>query len=355
MALPQLNNKKAILYMGLLTLQFGMQPMLTAKFTPKTINRSTVIVVQEAIKFIFATSMLFLTNGVQSAMKDWSISSWVKVALIPAGLYTVQNTAALMAYQHLDGVTFNVLNQTKTLSAALCCYIIMGTKQSSMQMVALWMLLLSAMIIERILSLDSLYALLLIQGDREKGSRNIFSSTLMSTIPSTNTKHYTHGVLPVLLASFISGLAGAISQKNLQSNHQQGGSSGGGRNPYLFSAELCIASLLLLALSITMSSDGVRILEQGFFHEWTPGTLIPIITNSMGGIVVGLVTKYAGSVKKGFALIFGMLLTAVVQGTLEGGYVTMEEIIGGLVAALSLWIHATHPYVKPLAGKTKTD
>lgn len=261
--------------------------------------------------------------------KGWSITSWVKVAAVPAGLYTVQNTAALLAYQHLDGVTFNVLNQTKTLSAALCCYLLMGRKQSGAQMLSLLLLLSSALIIENIISID------FISGGRSN-NRDVEEVQL-------SARHFTHGVAPVLFASFISGLAGAISQKNLQSASGCGNS--GGRNPYLFSSELCVASLIGLSVSMLFSDDGERISSNGFFDEWTPQTFIPIVANSIGGIVVGLVTKYAGSVRKGFALIFGMLFTGFIQSKMDSnGAISKEQIIGGLIAAFSLWMHATNPY-----------
>jgi UDP-sugar transporter A1/2/3 len=334
--------------MALLTVQFGMQPMLTAKYTSKTVIRSTVIFIQEAIKFTFAIFMLITSGGFRTALKDWSISSWIKVAAIPAGLYTVQNTAALMAYQHLDGVTFNVLNQTKTLSAALCCYLIMGRKQSKVQIVALFMLLISALINEHIVSLDVIlhvwkHGFLDVRSFSSIPlSLSSLDSSLNSSSSTETTKHLTHGVIPVLLASFLSGLAGAISQKNLQSSCGSG--EKGGRNPYLFSAELCVASLMILSISMKFSDDGDKIQQYGFFHHWTPETLIPIVTNAIGGIVVGLVTKYAGSVRKGFALIFGMLLTGFIQSSLERNPVTREEIVGGLLASVSLWMHATHSY-----------
>ena len=95
-------------------------------------------------------------------IQDWSIASWIRVAVLPAGLYTIQNSAALLAYQHLDGITFNVLNQTKTLSAALCCYLLIGRKQSSVQIISLFLLLISALIIENMISIDFL------GGGREK-------------------------------------------------------------------------------------------------------------------------------------------------------------------------------------------
>ena len=92
------------------------------------------------------------------------------------------------------------------------------------------------------------------------------------------------------------------------------------------------------------SQDGRDIREKGFFHNWTPQTLIPITTNALGGIIVGLVTKYAGSVKKGFALIFGLLVSGVLQSfTEEDKTVSFEQVVGGILASLSLWMYGAFP------------
>lgn len=230
--------------------------------------------------------------------------------------------AALQAYQNLDALTFNVLNQTKTLSAALCCYLVMGRKQSIVQVFSLFLLLLAALIMERLVTLESLFS----------------SGGVAIEVPEWGSKHWTHGVAPVMLASFISGLSGALSQKFLQAQ-------GGGRNPYLFSMELCAASILILSGSLLFSADGQKIAEQGFWGGWTLATFIPILTNSIGGITVGLVIKYAGSVRKGFALIFGIFLSGVVQTLVADVGVTQEQAVGGILAAVSLWIHATNPHV----------
>jgi UDP-sugar transporter A1/2/3 len=139
-------------------------------------------------------------------------------------------------------------------------------------------------------------------------------------------------VAPVLFASFLSGLAGALSQKNLQ--------AGDGRNPYLFSMELCAASSLILTLSLLISPDGKLIRQEGFWgDDWNYKVFIPIVTNAVGGILVGLVTKYAGSVRKGFALIFGIFLS----GLLQSESLSNEQVVGGVLAAVSLWMHAVNP------------
>ena len=312
-------NREAVLYMVLLSLQFAFQPFLTRKFTPTTICRSTVILMQELLKLFLAFVMLCVSGAYESSVTGWNISTWIRVAFVPAALYAVQSMAALMAYQTLDALTFNVLNQTKTLSAALCCYLVMRRRQSCMQIISLFILLLSALVMENIVPLNFM------------GEGSEIEIKLES-------HHWTHGVLPIMLASFISGLAGALVQKNLQAQ-------GGGRNSYLLTMELSAASALILCVSLTMSPDGKTIVEQGFWHGWMPETWIPILTQSLGGIVVGLVIKHAGSVRKGFALIFGMFLSGLVQAFVTHEGVSIEQGIGGFLAALSLWMHVSHPYV----------
>jgi len=274
----------------------------------------------------------------RSLFQGWSIRSWLSVALLPAALYSVQNLAALCAYQNLDALTFNVLNQTKTLSAALCCYLVMGRKQSPLQILSLLLLLLSALVIEGIVPVDR-GQLLLLMGSSSNSDTTTISSQASSDVEKAQSqaRHFTHGVAPVLVASFISGLAGALSQKNLQA-------AGGGRNAYLFSMELCAASTIILGFSLLLSPDGQEIAANGFWQGWTPNTFIPIFMNAVGGIVVGLVTKYAGAVRKGFALILGIFLSGVIQAVLQPDQqITKNQMVGGLLAAVSLYLHATNP------------
>ena len=356
--------------------------MLAKKFTPPSVCRSSVILVQEGIKFLIASFMLYSSGNFKPAISDWTISSWLQVAFLPAALYSVQNLAALLAYQNLDALTFNVLNQTKTLSAALCCYLVIGRKQSKAQIAALFLLLTSALVIEKVIKIDALFSLIAPPSpptlppplEEEVKKANIFQNVFKgfgkkAEIPEVNnpaseaietvartSRHLTHGVAPVLLASFISGLAGALSQKNLQSSGGKDKKKSNGRNSYLFTMELCAASYIFLFFTLLRSDDGQFISENGFFYNWNVHTLIPIVSNALGGIIVGLVTKYAGSVRKGFALIFGILLSGILQAMIGigedvensgGSGVSKEQIVGGIMAGISLWAHATHPYTSP--------
>jgi len=349
-------SKTAITCMSLLAIQFGIQPILVRKYTPQTIVRSSVVLVQELVKFVIAGTIYFTGTTKETREKDyndWSIKTWIALAGIPAFLYTIQNIAALMAYQNLEALTFNVLNQTKILSAALSCYFVLGKRQSSMQVFSLCILIMSTLVIEQILNPKAYKSLL---------SGSAFKSMSGSFSLSGASRRVTHGVIPLLLASFISGIAGACCQRCTQGGTSKvWGKKGRStkatvtrppRDVYLFSIELGAASVILLLANLVMSSSGRDIIRSGtFFSNWTPETFIPVLTNSIGGILVGLVTKHAGSVRKGFALIFGLLLSGIFQAMLGGSGIRAHQIVGGLLAATSLWMHTTNPYKPPPVSK----
>ncbi len=339
---------KPALYMTLLALQFACQPILTKKFTPKSINRSTVVMCQDVVKVIITYVALLTTGTWSKAIQGWSIRSWITVAGIPAFLYSIQNFATLVAYQNLLPLTFNVLNQTKTLSAALCCYIFMGKVQSKMQIVSLVLLFVSACIIEKLIPLRK---------SSSSSNPNLTGKNESNTQTGEDNKSHVEGVAAVITASLISGLAGALSQRSLQCQKSIANAATsataaviGGRNSYLFTMEIAIASLCFMTLTTFFSSDGKRIRVNGFFDHWTLRTIIPIITNAMGAILVGLVIKYAGAVKKGFALIFGLVLSGILQAYVASNSdgdgeskISFEQIVGGSLAAISMWMYNSFP------------
>jgi UDP-sugar transporter A1/2/3 len=94
-------------------------------------------------KIIIGTiSLLAEPESVRAEIrKNWSLVDSLKVAALPATLYAIQNVMIQYGYQLLDSMSFNLINQTKTLSAALFLFVLLGQKQSSMQMFALLLLL----------------------------------------------------------------------------------------------------------------------------------------------------------------------------------------------------------------------
>lgn len=190
---------QAIISMALLALQFGIQPSVTKKYTSPEIIKSTVIFLQEVVKLVIAVVGISISSdGWSKVVKGWSVESWLRLSMLPATIYLVQNMCSLLAYQNLDAITYNVLNQTKTLSAAMCCYFLLGKRQSSMQMVALVLLLISALVMEGLLPMDAF--------------STSYWNDKINTEPDQpiSPRRLTHGVIPIMVASFLSGLAGYV-------------------------------------------------------------------------------------------------------------------------------------------------
>ena len=61
----------AVLCMSLLAIQFGIQPILVRRYTPQTIVRSSVILVQEVVKFIIAGGIYLSGTGKERRRKDF--------------------------------------------------------------------------------------------------------------------------------------------------------------------------------------------------------------------------------------------------------------------------------------------
>ena len=66
---------------------------------------------------------------------------------------------------------------------------------------------------------------------------------------------------------------------------------------------------------------------------WTASAFIPVVSQALGGIIVGLVTKRLGGISKGFAIVGGLVLTGALQSAVEGRLLSAE-----LYVALALVI-----------------
>jgi UDP-sugar transporter A1/2/3 len=283
---------------------------------------------------------------------DWSFSSSVMVAGIPASLYAIQGVLTYSSYQSLDPVTFNGLQQTKIISAAIFCFLLLGARQSKVQVVSLLMLTLSAMLFQgrndvNMMSTTCriLYKQLLgkenddIDGTMKKNDDLIIASKQQQQQEQqTKKQNKSVGIITCLLATAISGLAGSLSQKGLQMTGI------GGRNAYLFTVEVSLYSAicLLLSCSSRRRSKSLRLEE---FRKWNAGTVLAILCKALGGLLTALVHKYAGSVTKGFCLILGLVLTGAIQAVLDRKTLSTNQMVGTALVLLSSYLHFTNPVV----------
>lgn len=319
------------IYLVLLALNYSIMPRLSKTFIHPKTNKTSLALVEEMIKFFMGIGGFLITDS-WSSIKGWKLHSTLIAAGLPSALYALQGILTYTAYQHLDAFTFNGLTQLKTLSAALCCYFVIGKTQSFMQIVALVLLSVTPLVLEGNFSMKRILT---------------FTHETKGYGDSIQMKHrLLLGILPCLGATVLSGLAGAMSQKSLQYNV---GSME--RNAYFYSAEIsiCTAFFLLISMMKTNKSkltereiDGHN-LDKGYFKYWDLKTLIPIAVKATGGILTALVHKHSGSVMKGFSLVLGLVFSALLQSVIDGEDLKMSQFFGTALVLLSSWLHFTSP------------
>jgi hypothetical protein len=81
----------AMLYMGLLALQFALQPVFSAKYSPGPgIDKTLIVMCTEFLKCCIAIWMLYVssptTKDFRSVMSTWTLQDWLKVRTYMLGL-----------------------------------------------------------------------------------------------------------------------------------------------------------------------------------------------------------------------------------------------------------------------------
>jgi len=360
-------NQLSLILMMLLAVQYAVQPRLSRKYISPKVNKQSVALVEEVVKTGLAAVIFFLkpSTAVRSALKDWSLSSSIAIAGLPAMLYALQGVLQYVSYQYLDSVTFNGLTQTKTLSAAFCCWLIMKKSQSPTQIFALGILFGSALVFQGYVRPKAVWDKVFRGNNKIKksgtytnGNSTDITTTANATPPTTkkdfcnnnnnrsvrqkkNDEWVWFGIMPCLGAAFLSGLAGALSQKGLQLTGI------GGRDPFLYTIEISFFSAIALLFSIIRSNHkndfSLQLEWQKQKKYWNWKTLIPIVLKAFGGVVTALVHKYAGSVSKGFALMFGLVLSNMIQSTTKQEPLQPYQIFGTIMIMISTWLHFTNP------------
>lgn len=275
---------------------------------------------------------------------------------LPSVLYALQGVLTYAAYQNLDSFAFNGLTQIKTLTAALCCYWVLGKVQSPKQIFALMILSLTPLLLEGKfqdwVKMDSRSSRDRNRAETKKNRRSARDTRRVEDIAAWK-KRLVWGIVPCLGATLLSGLAGALSQKSLQQQQQQQMSSAVvdagscimlDRNPYFYSAEISFFTAVCLLISMTTrnSSNGKN-QKMICFDYWSWKTFVPIVVKAMGGILTAMVHKHSGSVMKGFSLVLGLIFSALLQTILDGKDLTGGQVIGTVLVLISSWLHFTSP------------
>jgi len=321
-------------YLAIHAVQFGAQPLLAKTYIWKDTLTSSVVLGAELAKILGCLTMLHASGELREVFRGYSVPKAVALCVLPASTYLIQNFCIQVAYQNIDSIVFNILNQSKMLFTAFFSFMIMGRRQSRAQCLALLMVTVAGILI----SWTSQFGSASSNGNGHNGHG---SSNGNGHNGKNGHSNWWLGIPCVVLASALSGLGSGLTEWIVQ---------GRKRNTYLFSAEMAVLGcfVILFSLVFDMSPDSQRFSEKGLLYGWTPLTLIPVLTQGLGGIIVGLITKVAGGVKKGFAVICGLLLTCAWRCLVEGMPLSLPVCVAVPLVGFSIYLHASFPPVKKI-------
>lgn len=392
----------SMMYLLLLALNYALMPRLSNRYIHPSTDKQSVALAEEVIKMTLGLGGWILTSRAEAGaavassslsgqanefmsfggdganniistatatttttmsilskqLEQWSPFSTLVAAGAPSALYALQGTLTYTAYQNLDAVTFNGLTQFKVLSSALFCYLLLGKGQSVKQTVALGILMLSTVVFQGSWK-EWFLTWRKDNCERRNADKSItkrskyFSREIRQTQHSRNRRYkFFFGVLPCLGATLLSGFAGALSQRSLQTQV-----ASMERNAYFYTVEISFLSAVCLGISMCTNwswqqrqnssnerPDGLISEKRNrLFRHWTVGTLLPITTKATAGLLTALVHRHLGSVIKGFALTLGLVFSALLQFIFEDKELTSGQMVGTSLVLFSSWLHFTNP------------
>ncbi|KAG0312348.1 hypothetical protein BGZ97_011264 [Linnemannia gamsii] len=306
----------------------------------KVFYSSTAVFINEIVKLIVCTIMT-----IRETIKDtgrfypqdflndvFGGDAW-KLA-VPAMLYAIQNNLQYVASHALDPSTFQVTYQLKILTTALFSVILLNRSLPILKWASLVMLTAGIALV----SLE--------ESNHRNGHASVKSEPIDSTsalgdlldeqnggaAPSNDRPEFFVGLMAVLIACILSGLAGVYFEKILKNT--QG-------SIWLRNIQLSFFSLPFSLLAVYLK-DGEGVTEQGFFAGYDMLVITAIACQSAGGLIVAVVVKYADNILKGFATSISIVISAIASVALFGSQIGSIFIFGTILV-----LSATYMYSLP--------
>lgn len=339
------SSRAKVALLLLLALQIGCQPLLMGWFARQTTDVRLCVGVVEMLKLGLAVVPLALSGQLGRELRGWRLATAAQTTAVPAFIYVLQNYLNQTAVVLLDGVTFNVLNQTKIIWTAALVYWMLGRAQSRVQVLALAILCAAAVVMTLPTSASA----------SAHGSSNDSEGDSESRELEADAA-FISGVYQALTAAVLSALAGTIIQRALQMQK---------RNAYMVTIELSVLGQLTLAAWALGSSlwppasepkahSGAVVTDSllngtgeraapGMWAGWTPMTFVALLCQAFGGVMVGFVIKHCGNVQKSFAVVLGMLISAGLEHVCNGKPFGVEMVAAVGMVALSTFLYVSNP------------
>lgn len=310
---------------------------------------STAVLLVEVLKLVVSLSVALYQlpeyhhSGPSSKLlislyhSIFSSDSWKLI--IPAALYTLQNSLVYIAIGNLSAATFQVTYQLKILTTVLFSIILLGKRISSKQWLALVLLTVGVAIVqtdgmESFADLKEKFSMLLqsTQSDLNGGVGDSSTPSDSVAVPLQQlgvdnplkklalagpVMSASKGLLAVLAASLTSGVTGVYFEKVIKD-------SLGSVSLWTRNVQLSFYSLFPALIIGVWWQDGREISTNGFLvgYNWIVWTTIAL--QAFGGIMVAVCITYADNIAKNFAASISIVVSCVLTALFFESPLTMN-------------------------------
>jgi UDP-sugar transporter A1/2/3 len=283
---------------------------------------STAVVSAECLKLILNLCLeLLLVKREEMSSKSIGIGIGIGTELaspeslklaIPALLYVVQNNLLFVALSNLSVPLYQVTNQGKLLTTAVCSRLLLNKSISGMQYLSLLVLALGVAVVQ-------------------------LSSIEKVEASDENVEHADGqliGLLAVFASCFTSGFAGVYFEKMLKSTQEV--------SVYMRNMQLAMWSILLGLVPVFLNDfDSIR--QNGFFQGYDKIVVGVIVCQAMTGLVVALVMKYGDTILKGFATSVAVVLATVLSIFIWNAQVDGWFVVGAAMVMTAVALYSKYP------------
>lgn len=305
----------------------------------ETYHTSTLVLNQEVMKMIFCVAIFVYEKRqeLQQSLVSTNATVWSELQgvvlqretlklIVPAALFTLQNFLIFVALSHLDAMTFQVLSQSKLLSAAVFSVWLLDRRLNRWQWVSLILLTVGVYLSQS-------------EGQKESFARGGKQS---SVAPSPLAQHQHHqSFLLGASACIISGLSSSFAGVYFEKVVKTTAPSLAVRNIHLsiFGIPFAIFSMLVLDVLPTWWNPALPRFQ--FWRGYNSMTWCLVTVHAFGGLLVAVVVKYADNILKGFATGVAVIVSGAFTAMFWDYQPSMWFVVGCvLVTVSSVLYHA---------------
>ncbi|KAK0717682.1 nucleotide-sugar transporter-domain-containing protein [Lasiosphaeria miniovina] len=241
--------------------------------------------------------------------------------VVPAALYTLQNSLVYVAISNLDAVTFQVTYQLKILTTVLFSILLLGRSISLRQWLALVLLTLGVALVQISGQISS-------EDWRERLSSLIRGGATLNAPTSSAFRGFT----AVVAASVTSGLTCVYFEKLVKDSLAS-------VSLWTRNVQLSFFSLFPALFIGVLWQDGAAIARDGFFAGYGPIVWVTIALQAFGGLVVAVCIAYADNVAKNFAASLSIVVSYVATALLFRTPMTGPSTGGAAIVLAAMYLY----------------